>query len=61
MQIDDQPKGVTCPCGGFTPFTVWVYAHWHERIEFTCPKCGQVSVVWRGESSPCRFTKRSKW
>ena len=29
-------KGVTCSCGKFTAFSMWVYAHWNIEIAFTC-------------------------
>ena len=47
--MSDKPEGVKCACGEFTPFHVWVYAHWNQRIEFTCPKCKAKYSVLRGK------------
>ena len=57
---DDEPEGVRCPCGEFTPFNVWVYAHWRERIRFVCPKCERVFDVYAGVAKPDKQLKRSK-
>lgn len=29
-------KGITCSCGKFTAFSMWVFAHWNIEISFTC-------------------------
>lgn len=57
----EPPKGVTCKCGEFTPFHVWVYAHMNIEIEFTCPKCGTKYTVFDGyaeeQDEPTRKTR----
>ena len=48
----DEPKGVSCECGEFTPFSMWVYAHWTTPAVFTCPKCDRKYTVQRGRAKP---------
>ena len=47
---EDLPKGVTCKCGEFSPFSMWVYAHWGERLSFVCPECGAKYSVYKGQA-----------
>lgn len=56
----DEPKGVTCKCGEFTPFSMWVYAHWQERLTFTCPGCGAGYSPYAGVAKPVKHLKRGK-
>lgn len=35
------PKGITCACGEFSAFTGYVYAHWRDVLQLTCPICGR--------------------
>ena len=39
-----------CACGEMHPLTgAWFAAHWQERLEHECPKCGTVHTVHAGE------------
>ena len=54
MAKKKNPEGVDCPCGRFTPFTAYVYAHARDVLDFTC-ECGRkFSIVM------CRATLKRK-
>jgi|GEM_PF-2581419 len=42
MNRNKLPRGFVCRCGTRHNFHPWVYAHWEERLVFTCPvkDCG---------------------
>ncbi len=48
------PKGFKCVgCGTFHKFTVYVWAHWHERLTHTC-ECGVIVDILAGNVYPHR-------
>lgn len=44
------PKGFTCVCGEYHKFPVYVFAHWQERLIYTCKKCGACYGVLGGRA-----------
>lgn len=48
MNEPQLPKGFVCRCGKQHRFSLWVYAHFDEQLEFTCPDCGCKFNVWQG-------------
>ena len=55
-------RGVQCDCGKYTPFSSWVYAHWDNVAEFTCPKCNKRYTIFQGKVKleKLEFAKSSK-
>ena len=50
--MSKEAEGVKCECGEFTPFGLYVAAHWRERLDFTCPKCQARYTVQAGKVKP---------
>jgi len=50
--MKEQNKGVQCRCGKFTPFSLYVYAHWDIPLLFTCPDCEVKYNILAGDVSP---------
>jgi hypothetical protein len=44
------PKGFTCDCGAVHGFPPYVYAHWDEILQFTCPNCERTYEVLHGNT-----------
>ena len=44
----DVDEGWTCHCGAEQIPSVWVAAHWHERLTHTCNGCGTKRALFRG-------------
>jgi hypothetical protein len=55
--VSDKTRGVYC-CGVLNEFSAWVYAHWDERLVFSCPQCGKKFSVCRGVVSEVRHSKK---
>lgn len=54
----NEKRGVTCSCGHYEPFSVYVHAHWDERLTYTCDKCQAVYNVRAGRVTPVRKPPR---
>lgn len=53
---DRLQKGFECTCGKKHWYPVYVYGHWREELNFTCP-CGVAWKILEGTaSSPGRTT-----
>lgn len=50
MKATDMPKGFTCECGLYHPFSAYVYAHWTQRLTHACP-CGRKHLVYAGDAT----------
>lgn len=49
MSSENPPDGINCgKCQTWMPFSMWVYAHWHEELFSTCPKCSTRHSVKQG-------------
>jgi len=46
------PKGMTCECGEYTKYDMYVYAHWTVELVFTCPKCKAKYGLLEGVAEP---------
>ena len=55
----DLPKGYTCACGEYHKYPGYIYAHFREMIDHTCPKCRRVYTILLGHATPKR-KKRAK-
>jgi hypothetical protein len=53
------PKGFTCECGTINEFPGYVFAHWHDLINFTC-NCGRKFAVIRGDAHELRQPKHKR-
>jgi hypothetical protein len=41
------PSGHICNCGENYRWPGYVFAHWREGVNFTCPKCNQIFSILR--------------
>lgn len=48
---EELPKGFACECGKEHRFPLYVYAHWSNVLNFTCPDCGATYAIVRGYAS----------
>lgn len=46
----DIPKGFNCECGEVHKYPLYVFAHWHEQLDFMCPKCDRKYTVYGGKA-----------
>lgn len=44
-----KPTHIVCKCGEENRLSLWVFAHWHEEISFTCQQCQNKVTLFRGE------------
>lgn len=49
MRKEPEAKQLVCKCGHIEKFPLYVFAHWTERLDFTCPNCGAVWWIQRGK------------
>lgn len=55
-----EPKGFTCECDEYHAFSVWVFAHWREKLVHTCEKCQAKHTIIRGIALLDKLTKAKK-
>lgn len=53
-------KGFTCQCGEYHRYPVYVYSHWDELLDFTCPKCNAKYQIVRGHAVKQESKRRRK-
>lgn len=52
MMEESLPKGFTCACGEEHRLPIYLYAHWREVFDFTCPQCGAAYSIVMGIATP---------
>lgn len=50
MKNRSLPAGFVCDCGERHLYPTYVFAHWHDKLDFTCPKCKTQYEVFRGRA-----------
>jgi hypothetical protein len=49
-KLKDSDKQLQCHCGHVEVYPAYVFAHWNETLDFTCPNCKAKWSILRGKA-----------